>query len=253
MTGFFKAVIKKTLGLSKPLTVGTKNEATRDEWIKNTLLKIPPGGRILDAGAGEQPYKIYCEHLKYVSQDFDKYNAGGDGVGLQRPAWDHGTLDIISDIASVPEPDNSFDAILCTEVFEHIIHPREAIKELTRLLKPGGFLILTAPFASLTHFAPFHFYSGFNRFFYQEALAEAGFDILEIDANGNYFEFLAQEINRVNGVAALYAKDRLSLTERLAAKSLLKALQRFSGGDKGSAELLNLGLHVLAQKKKASS
>ncbi|RFZ95595.1 class I SAM-dependent methyltransferase [Mucilaginibacter conchicola] len=249
MYGFFKSVLKKALNLSTPLTVGTKNEETRNNWIKNTLVKIPAGGRILDAGAGEQPYKVFCEHLSYVSQDFDQYNAGGDGVGLQRPSWDYGKLDIICDIASVPEADNSFDAIMCTEVFEHIRHPREAVKEFTRLLKPGGYLILTAPFASLTHFAPYHFYSGFNSFFYREELEEAGFDILEMEANGNFFEFLAQEINRISGVAASYSKDSLSLKEKLASKVLLKALQRFSGKDKGSSELLNMGFHVLARKK----
>jgi len=248
MNRYLKSAIKKSFGLSKPLTVGTKNEATRDNWIKNTLLKIPAGGRILDAGAGEQPYKLLCSHLNYVSQDFYQYNAGGDGVGLQRPQWDHGTLDIVSDIASIPEPDHSFDAIICTEVFEHIRHPREAVKEFFRLLKPGGYLILTAPFASLTHFAPYHFYSGFNRFFYQEELTGAGFDIIEMDVNGNYFEFLAQEINRVNGVAAQYTNNRLNLKERLASKLLLGALQRFSEKDKGSSELLNLGFHVLAKK-----
>lgn len=248
MYRFFKSVIKKSLGLSQSINVGTKNEATRNDWIKNALQKIPAGGRILDAGAGEQPYKVFCKHLQYVSQDFDQYNAGGDGIGLQRPAWDHGTLDIISDIASIPEPDNSFDAVICTEVFEHIRHPREAIKEFARLLKPGGDLILTAPFASLTHFAPFHFYSGFNRFFYQEELTEASFNILEMDANGNYFEFLAQEINRINSVAGQYSNDRFGLKETLASKVLLKALQRFSAKDKGSRELLNLGFHVLARK-----
>lgn len=250
MCKILRRAIKKTLGLSKSLTVGTKNEATRDTWIKGVLLKIPAGSRILDAGAGEQPYKVFCRHLNYVSQDFDNYNAGGDGVGLQKPTWDHGVLDIISDIASIPEPDNSFDAIMCTEVFEHIRHPREAIKEFTRLLKPDGYLILTAPFASLTHFAPYHFYSGFNRYFYQQELTEAGFQILTIEANGNYFEFLAQEINRINGVAALYSNGRLNLKEAVASKLLLKALQRFSEEDKGSSELLNLGFHIFAKKNK---
>jgi SAM-dependent methyltransferase len=249
MYGIFKSAIKRISGLSKPLTVGTKNETTRNDWIIKTLANIPAGGRILDAGAGEQPYKIFCKHLQYVSQDVDQYNAGGDGIGLQRPEWDHGTLDIVSDIASIAEPDHSFDAILCTEVFEHIRHPRDAIKEFSRLLKPGGDLILTAPFASLTHFAPMHFYSGFTRFFYQEELTEAGFDILEMDVNGNFFEFLAQEINRINSVAAQYSNSRLSLKETLAAKVLLNALQRFSAKDNGSSELLNLGFHVWAQKK----
>lgn len=37
---------------------------------------------------------------------------------------DYGQLDIISDIASIPREDESFDAEMCTEVFEHIVNPR---------------------------------------------------------------------------------------------------------------------------------
>jgi len=32
--------------------VGTRNKSTRDAWLKDTLKKIPPGARILDAGGG---------------------------------------------------------------------------------------------------------------------------------------------------------------------------------------------------------
>jgi len=63
-------------------------------------------------------------------------------------------VDVISDITSIPLPDASFDACLCTEVLEHLPHPIEALRELARLLRPGGRLILTAPFCSLTHFSP---------------------------------------------------------------------------------------------------
>ena len=122
MKKFINRIAKKVLGLSRPLIVGAANESTRVEWIKHTLKKIPEGSRILDAGAGEQPFREFCSHLTYVCQDFDLYDPNGAGGGLQRPQWDYGTLDIISDIVSIPEEDGSFDAIMCTEVFEHIIN-----------------------------------------------------------------------------------------------------------------------------------
>jgi 2-polyprenyl-3-methyl-5-hydroxy-6-metoxy-1,4-benzoquinol methylase len=62
----------------------------------------------------------------------------------------YGQLDIVSDIASIPEKASSFDAIMCTEVFEHIINPRDAFTEFTRLLKKDGYLILTTPLQSNT-------------------------------------------------------------------------------------------------------
>lgn len=167
--------------------VGTNNEATRKEWLKNTLESIPSGLRILDAGAGELANKKYCSHLDYVSQDFCQYEGKGDSKGLQTGSWDTKQIDIVGDITNIPAEDASFDVILCTEVFEHLPNPVEALKEFNRLLKKGGILILTAPFCSLTHFAPYHYSSGFNSYFYEYHLQNLGFRLEEITKNGNFF------------------------------------------------------------------
>ncbi|MRR34854.1 class I SAM-dependent methyltransferase, partial [bacterium] len=124
------------------MAVGTRNEDARTSWIEKTLTAMPEGLRILDAGAGERRYEKFCSHLSYVAQDFGRYDGTGDGRGLQQGTWDQSRLDIVSDIADIPEPDASFDAILCTEVFEHLPDPLSAIREFRRLLKPDGLLIL---------------------------------------------------------------------------------------------------------------
>jgi ubiquinone/menaquinone biosynthesis C-methylase UbiE len=230
------------------LTVGINNASTRAEWIIKALKGIPEGATLLDAGAGISPYKSYCKHLKYIAQDFGKYDGKGD-VGLQTGEWDNSKLDIVSDIVDIPLPDKSLDAVMCTEVFEHIPDPISAIKEFSRLLKPGGSLIITAPFCSLTHFAPFHFYTGFNRFFYDKFLSENDFDILEIEYNGNYFEYLGQEIRRVGNIAERYAGTKITLLDKLFFKGALWTLQRLSRKDRNSSELLNYGIHILATKR----
>lgn len=229
-------------------TVGTRNAATREDWLERVLRDIPEGSRLLDAGAGEQQFRKYCGHLRYVSQDFAQYDPTQLATGLQMPTWDYGKLDIICDINAIPEPDCSFDAILCTEVFEHLPDPIQALGEFARLLRPGGTLILTAPFCSLTHFAPFHFYSGFSRYFYETHLPRHGFEIVELEPNGNFFEYLAQEINRVESVAAKYCQEQIQDWERWALRALLDMLERFSERDTHSDELLNFGYHVLAIK-----
>src|SRR5450432_3435038 len=126
------------------LKVGTTNASNLAEWIKKTLKKIPEGLTLLDTGAGDGPYRSDCSHLKYITQDFGKYTGQGD-VGIQMGEWNNSRLDIVSDILAIPLPDNSVDAIMCTEVFEHIPDPIRAITEFNRLLKPGGYLIVTAP------------------------------------------------------------------------------------------------------------
>ena len=215
------------------MAVGTQNEATRVAWIEQTLQKIPAGARLLDAGAGERQFERFCAHLRYVAQDFAQYDGQGDGTGLQTGSWDQSKLDIVSDIARIPEPDASFDAIMCTEVFEHIPHPAQAMAEFARLLRPGGWLLITAPFCSLTHFAPYHFYTGFSKYFYDHYLAQ-------------------QETRRIPNMAGQHASGRLRLHERLALRVLLGALGRFSAADSDSAEILCFGCHVFARKRGAS-
>ncbi|MFN5479595.1 MAG: class I SAM-dependent methyltransferase, partial [Chitinophagaceae bacterium] len=130
-------------------TVGLNNESSRDAWIKETLTSLPSGITLLDAGAGECPYKKWCSHLHYIAQDFGQYDGSG-GEGLQTGTWDNSRLDIVSDITAIPMEDASVDAILCTEVLEHLPDPLKALQEFKRLLRPNGYLIITAPFISFT-------------------------------------------------------------------------------------------------------
>jgi ubiquinone/menaquinone biosynthesis C-methylase UbiE len=229
-------------------TVGTANESNRISWIEETLKKIPGGLTLLDAGAGECQFKKFCGHLKYIAQDFAQYGGAGD-TGLHTGTWDNSKLDIVSDITAIPLAEGSVDAIMCTEVLEHVPDPVAVIREFGRLVKPGGYLLITAPFASLTHFAPFHFASGLSRYFYEKILPESGFTISELALNGNYFEFIAQENRRIKSVAEKYAGKKINLLHRAAIHLNLYFLQQLSKRDKGSSGLLCFGVHVLARKK----
>ncbi len=231
-------------------SVGTKNASTRELWVREQVSKVRSVGKILDAGAGEQIYKPFCRHLKYFSQDFGRYDGKGDRRGKQTGKWDNSKTDIESDIASIPMPDGYFDAILCTEVFEHIPDPLAAIKEFHRLLKKGGKLILTAPFCSLTHFSPYHFYTGFTKYFYEKELPAANFKIEKIVANGNYFEFLAQELWRLPAVTKLYSRNSFNQLYALPLYAVLWMLQKLSAKDKNSSELLCFGYQIVATKIK---
>jgi len=124
------------------------NEVYRQEWLAKTLARLPNNTRILDAGAGELKNRQHCGHLDYVSQDFCQYEGQRGGVkeGLQIEDWDTSRIDLVSDITAIPAPDASFDAILCSEVLEHIAEPTHALDEFARLLKPAGIMILTVPF-----------------------------------------------------------------------------------------------------------
>lgn len=177
------------------------NEYNRQEWLARVLTKLPDGHRILDAGAGELKNRVYCNHLNYVSQDFCEFEGGGKcNEGLQFNYWDTSRIDIVSDISDIPEPDASFDAILCSEVLEHIPEPTDALNEFARLLKPGGVLILTAPFSSNVHMAPYYFCTGFSKYWYEYHLVQRGFEITELVPNGDWYTLLRQEIMRLGRI-----------------------------------------------------
>jgi SAM-dependent methyltransferase len=229
--------------------VGLTNKANREVWLERVLGDISPGGRILDAGAGELQYKRFCKHLDYVSQDFARYDGKGNSSGLQTGKWDQSSLDIISDIIHIPEPDTSFDAVLCVEVLEHLPDPIQALRELTRLLKPGGILIITAPFCALTHFAPYFYQTGYSQYFYEYWLDGLGFKIIEMVGNGNYFEYIAQELRRLPEVAGRYTTSRFAKFEKLVMRILLSMLFRLAQADSGSNELIVYGWQVVARKK----
>jgi len=224
------------------------NERNRQVWLKRTLSGLPAGSCLLDAGAGELQNRKYCSHLKYVAQDFCQYKGqqGGAPVeGLQTKSWDTSRIDLVSDITAIPAPDASFDAVLCSEVLEHVPEPTHALDEFSRLLKLGGLLILTAPFSSNVHMAPYYFCSGFSRYWYEHHLALRGFEIKELVPNGDWYALLTQEINRLGGLE----RQRGNWAWPLAyAYALLGALYFTIRSKQCAEDMACIGWHCIAVK-----
>lgn len=235
-----KQYLKKIVGANT-------NDEARNQWLKDTLATVPAGLRILDAGAGELRNKRLCSHLNYVSQDFCQYEGVGDGTGLQTGSWSTDKVDIVSDITAIPEPDASFDVILCSEVFEHLPDALPALDEFSRLLKPGGRLILTAPFASLVHFAPYHFSTGYGRYWYEHHLPARGLDIKSLESNGDWFSFLRQELIRLPSAARRYGDWCWPLAYIPAGLAMAYFLIRPK--QKVASDLACLGWHCVAIKR----
>lgn len=229
----------------KSLLGADRNLRARRDWLEKTLAALPADGRILDAGAGELQNKPLCDHLRYESQDFCQYSGQGE-VGLHTGTWDTCSIDIVSDITSIPRPDCSYDAVLCSEVLEHVYDPLKVLDELARLTKPGGVLILTAPFASWVHMAPHFYATGFSRFWYRRALESRGFDIVELQPNGSWRAFLQQEIARLVTRHASAPWWVRWATYAYAGSSLLY-LRFIAHPDDG--ELACFGWHCLARKR----
>ncbi len=202
----------------------------------------------MDAGAGEMRYKPYCKHLNYISQDFCGYNPNEKKGICDSDKWDTSGVDIISDIIDIPMDDCSVDAILCSEVFEHLKNPVLAIKEFSRIIKTGGELILTAPFCCLTHMAPYFFYNGFSEYWYKEHLKDYGFEIEEIEPYGNFFQYLNQELLRLPKVIEKYCGMEMGKDDIQKVSEVMKALLKYQENDSGSSEILCFGIMVKAKR-----
>jgi len=238
--------ILKKIPFINNLAKKLNNLNQRTEWVKYQIKKIPNNYKLLDAGCGNQQFRIFCKHLDYKAQDFGKYtrddkeiigsNKGGIGGNL---GYQYGDLDYIGEIWNIEESDNTFDVVLCTEVLEHIPYPVKTIKEFSRLIKPGGKLILTAPSNCLRHMDPYFFYSGFSDRWYERFLPENGFVIEEIIPVGDYYSWLSVEMMRT------------FLSHSIIAKILLFPAFLYYFNKKKTEKSINTlcaGYHVLAKK-----
>jgi SAM-dependent methyltransferase len=107
-------------------------------------------GTLLDVGCGQSPFVhlVNSTKAKYIGVDTDF--AQEFGYRNERV--------VRFDGVHLPFESDSVDAVMCTEVLEHVKAPEAFIAELNRVLKPGGRAVLTVPWSARYHFIPHDFY-----------------------------------------------------------------------------------------------
>jgi SAM-dependent methyltransferase len=163
-------------------------EASIDDFVRAVAKEIPPGKRVLDAGAGEGRFKPLFTHTDYVGVDF----AQGD------VSWDYSRLDVVAQLEDLPFPDRSFDHVLSIVVLEHTRRPWRVIEEFRRILKPGGMVHIVVPHMWEEHQRPYDYYR-FTSSGIRYLLEGNGIRIRKIHPVGGYFWQLGR---RLMGVLA---------------------------------------------------
>lgn len=186
-----KKFLKNILGIDE-LIRQIDAEIIRDSLVQRELKATQERAVLLDAGCGNQKYRIHCKHLLYKAQDLGEYvrDEKENIAANSTPDYEIGPLDYKGNVWEISEKDGYFDAVLCTEVFEHIPYPIETLKEFARLLKSKGKLILTVPAASNRHFDPYYYYSGFSDRWIDYFFGKYGFENIKITPIGDYYSYV---------------------------------------------------------------
>lgn len=122
------------------------------------------------------------------------------GVDMQAGLGVDMVLDVY-DLATVFS--DRFTSVVCSEVLEHLEWPREAMRQMFHVIRPGGQIVLTAPFSFPVHAYPDDFFR-YTPSGIQSLLVEAGFKVTGIQEAGEYFVY-----QRSHGVNAVPAKRPL--------------------------------------------
>jgi 2-polyprenyl-3-methyl-5-hydroxy-6-metoxy-1,4-benzoquinol methylase len=230
------------------------NPRNRERWVRSVAARLAPGTQVLDVGAGECRYRPLFAHCDYQTHDFCRYEGTRDGV--LRQEWNYGGIDYVSDITAIPVADESFDAVLCTEVLEHVPEPIAALRELGRILKIGGRLFLSAPLGAGLHQQPHHYYGGYTPHFYRRFLPACGLEVLHVVPNGGFYRHLAQELNRAAGLIQKQRRySRLHPLHWLLRLGLRQYLPRWLAqlDDERLIEEFTVGYHVEARKVRGAN
>jgi 2-polyprenyl-3-methyl-5-hydroxy-6-metoxy-1,4-benzoquinol methylase len=133
------------------LEVDSESDAPWHRLVKENLVaeRDIAGKRILEIGCGRGGFAYWLATREGVpaalfAADFSesalrKAQAFAAEAGIRGISW------LVQDIQSLEFPADSFDTVISCETIEHVPNPRRALRELSRVLRPGGRLFLTCP------------------------------------------------------------------------------------------------------------
>ncbi len=123
-------------------------------------------GKTLDIGCGQKPYQALCASNEYIGLELDT----PENRQFKR-------ADVFYDGKILPFEKESLDSVVAHQVFEHIFHPQLFLKEINRVLKNQGTVMLSVPFVWDEHEQPYDF-ARYSSFALEALLKEHGFEIL---------------------------------------------------------------------------
>jgi SAM-dependent methyltransferase len=150
------------------------------------------GDSLLDVGCGSKPYRnLFKNVTEYAGIDFKEYSINKD-FSTKKP--DYFFTDDYTKLSLLPFEDQSFNSAAAFQVLEHHPNPQKFISEMLRIVKSGGFVLLTVPFLGGIHEEP-HDYQRFTKYGLIELFKPYKCEIIEIKEQGGIFSTISMLLN----------------------------------------------------------
>jgi SAM-dependent methyltransferase len=149
-----------------------------DEFHLEHVAALAPGTLVLDVGGHRA--------RKRGVFDIDRYDLRvvcANLVTTKRP-------DVQSDAARLPFRGGAFDAVICSELLEHVRDPEVVLRECFRVLRAAGRLLICTPFLYRMHGDP-HDFGRYTEHYWRTVLRDVGFTTVSIEPQGLFFAVLA--------------------------------------------------------------
>jgi len=190
-----------------------------DQFREERLKKIfTEKKQVIDIGGGLRVDPSRNNRKRESGQEWmDEYIAKVDYKVIDKVA-DYNP-DIVGDIHDLPFEDNSVDAIICIAVLEHVEEPQRAVREMYRVLKPGGYCYIHAPF--LFYFHPMKGYYGDFYRFTRQGFEYMTKDFSEVEIQNllgatatvmNLFPLFSKKTRLFQYIDTLFGKDKSNQT-----------------------------------------
>lgn len=169
------------------------------DWIDLSLSFVIDGleevaplarGRLLDVGCGNKPYEaIFTPFVtEYIGIEHEASYAQTHAAS--RTAGP----DMFYDGKRLPFEDGSFDTVLSVQVLEHTPDPQALMNDMARVIRPGGRLLLSAPFSFRLHEEP-HDYFRYTPHGLRDMCEKAGLEVERITPQGSLWSLVAHKLN----------------------------------------------------------
>ncbi len=124
----------------KKSSEGNENEEVSSEIFDTASSVLKAGNRILDVGSGDGSFS------QYIKDKFNRIYGADIAEEAALTAQKQNIFPSVMDLnLSLSYQDNTFDAVTCLDVIEHLLEPGSLIDEIYRVLQPDGQLVLTTP------------------------------------------------------------------------------------------------------------